>query len=679
MKVYPPDHPVPPTDTIDVVVHAGTDTVQDYRVSATAGVRVRGQVLDAEEKTPIQGGRVWHGRNPRVVVVSDAEGRYELQGVDPAHLYTSDLNVRAPGYLRIRSGMTTQLSSAALVLEHDLLLQKAATITGRVVDDAGRGVAGARVSGGGSGATDTTDEGGRFNLPEVTPYGNQNTVRVEADGFERYVSSPFTIQPGEAKRGLLIQLVKGVGGTVLGRVTDEDGAPVAEARVFLESTAHPERGVGYGCWADEEGRFFFPHVSAGRYDLTACTRSTYQREATHLTSAQKPGVQVTANAQVEVEVTLTRGTFLAGQVVDSQGAPLADVVLEAQVRRYYTEQRHAMTDERGAFRIEGLPPKTTLHYLIAKKPGYARSYLSRKFVSGTSDVRITLEKQPALRGKVVRTGSLEPATSFWVELFCVEGGRTPPGNSRLETKRFFQDVTGRFTAPVWPGTYRVAAGDLTGKRSATLDLVVETGQDPEPIRLALEQGATLEGRVTGSSAPGQVLVQVCVPEKNNRIREDKTGVDRDGRFGWQSLPAGPALVRAVVEGKPMMEAMTAVELAPGATSRVELVIRPCGRFQLQVENEAGEPVARARFTVRRCFGPHELPVPLLSARYTIQEYRAIARSLYSTDGTGTHHPFPLPPGAYAVVVTTRDHAPARASFQVAEAQLTRVPLKLKKP
>ena len=196
VRIYPAAHPEPRTGTIDVSVRSGTETGQDYYVGAATGIRVRGHVRDADQQTPVIGARIWHWRNPRVVAVSDAEGRYELSGVDPEGLCTGDLNVRAPGYLRIHTGLITHLSSAARVLEHDLHLRKAAAITGRVVDGNGCGVSGARVSGG-PGVKATTGADGGFCLPEVTPYGNQNTVRVAAEGFERYVSAPITIRPGE--------------------------------------------------------------------------------------------------------------------------------------------------------------------------------------------------------------------------------------------------------------------------------------------------------------------------------------------------------------------------------------------------------------------------------------------------------------------------------------------------
>lgn len=83
-------------------------------------------------------------------------------------------------------------------------------------------------------------------------------------------------------------------GTLAGTVVDANGNPVAGASVIMQSSAGT---MPYATTTNSHGRFFFPRLPHGYYDVRATTR--------HRASAWKHNLSVRTGRQTNVVLRLT--------------------------------------------------------------------------------------------------------------------------------------------------------------------------------------------------------------------------------------------------------------------------------------------------------------------------------------------------------------------------------------
>lgn len=267
-------HPVP----------AGASAVEVALTVERAGT-LRGRVTDAATGRPIAGASVGLGWTHEVPVRTDGEGRYEHTGV-PGDGY-HDLSVRAAGYataeVRFRGRPEGPL---------DVALATAATLTGRVVDGAGRPLAGARVLATGSRfdgaeqrvsiADTASGADGRFRLEGLSADLPHEVVVALAGHGRVNLAVPALGPPGAARD--LGDVPLGPGRALAGRVTGPAGGSRPGATVTLEGPLEglAAEGPRYGREeerrADDLGRYRFDDLAPGRYRLSA--RETDALQAT---------------------------------------------------------------------------------------------------------------------------------------------------------------------------------------------------------------------------------------------------------------------------------------------------------------------------------------------------------------------------------------------------------------
>jgi uncharacterized protein (DUF2141 family) len=146
---------------------------------------------------------------------------------------------------------------------------------------------------------------------------------------------------------------------------DTDPRPLRRVRVYLNSS---DDEVARTTISDDAGRFAFDGLRAGRYTVGG-TKEGYVTVNYGARRPGGPGAPVTpADGQALADLTLTlpRGAVITGVLLDPDGLPLPGVSMRA-LRYVYTvtgERRLSavsttmashITDDRGAYRIYGLP------------------------------------------------------------------------------------------------------------------------------------------------------------------------------------------------------------------------------------------------------------------------------------------------------------------------------------
>ena len=149
-------------------------------------------------------------------------------------------------------------------------------------------------------------------------------------------------------------------GAITGRVLGDDGRPVAGVDVNAYRVG-VKRGSEHSAVSDEEGRFQFNNLASGVYSLDASLPGFIVEGASHAGAVYRIGEQTT--------IRLTRGGVITGRVTDEVGDPLVAIaVLAGRARGLESHEADSSqeaglrskgggtTDDRGVYRIYGLPP-----------------------------------------------------------------------------------------------------------------------------------------------------------------------------------------------------------------------------------------------------------------------------------------------------------------------------------
>ncbi len=345
---------------------------------------------------------------------------------------------------------------------------------------------------------------------------------------------------------------KGAGG-ITGMIVTDDSPPRPIRRAVVTITEASTTIASRVVTSDEEGRFMFANLPGGRYSITA-TKSPYLPGAHGAVRTAGPGSVQSGTAVALVEgqqidslaVTLMRGAVITGSVRDADGQPARLFTMNVSYYRRdpagqltLAAHRSTRTDDRGIYRLYGLPPGT---YYIA-----AAIALGDAVRVTEEEIRRVLDQQdrsatapsPARRPRVgyapiyfpgtadiaqaapvtVSVGEERSGVDFQVQLVSmgrVEGVLTAPdgkprsgvpivaalhgplANTTGPGMRASTDAQGRFAlSGLAPGTYSIDARLQQGERPflwARTDIAV-TGED-QILDLALRPALTATGRVS---------------------------------------------------------------------------------------------------------------------------------------------------------------------------------------
>ncbi len=520
---------------------AGADNGKPVRLVLDESTTLQGAVVDTLRREPIADAVVWANAREQVATRSDARGAFSLRVPGKA----SWLSAGAEDYLL--GGVAVQGTHPAT-----LALAPAGRLAGRVVDEQGEPVAGVaievsnRSSGNWRSAPRSmaarSDQDGAFVVVSL-PVATSLLVVARRAGYapgEREVMVP---REGEAEP---LEITLSAGIRAVGQVVDLEEQPLAGAEVRLVRMPASQAGfLGFSrmqgleplvSTTDREGRFEFEDLGAGRYGLGVTNRGHAPVDV--------PGVTVDASNRVADfgTVVMLDGAELTGVVVDADGGPIAEASIGIQARQGgigYLDHRQspleAKSDSDGRFAVPDLRPDSPVD-VVVRADGFVPAQLANVEVPSEEDLRVVLRAGIDLEGVVVdaRGNGIQGA------MVMVTSGPSPGQERRMGRVR---ERDGAFVVEnLVPGDWSVVASADGFQNREMPPLTVTAGEAPPPLRIELDAGATLSGRVTAADGSpitsAYVTFRTTTRDPMREFGNQSTSTDGDGYYELRGLPLG---------------------------------------------------------------------------------------------------------------------------------------------
>lgn len=432
----------------------------------------------------------------------------------------------------------------------------------------------------------TTDRAGQFSLRDVLP--GRYRLHVFRRGyvdFEYGQRRPgkrgtiLTLAPGQTMRELLLRLT--ASGVVGGRIYDAEGEPVEGAQVQLmrygrdrgrrklmaENQSQTNDLGEYRFYGLRPGRYFIsvtpsgwfwkrPPCNSGAKDPQERYVSTYYAGTSDPNRAT--AIEVRAGEEVhgiDWSLTWKRGVRVRGHVLNAmtgESAKGVSVALRAAKGGGWVWDIGDLTDERGNFEIENVPP-TSYSLFSFWMDGEERAFAQQALEVGDVDVdgiQLVLRRGVELLGHVAFNDGRQPKGTT-LEVYLEPRDRDPDfthGQARV-------GADGSFRVPeVSAGEYEITIGGLPadsylkemrlGKKNvltAPLSLPADSPGARLEIGIA-PNGGRVEGLVLdGENLPASGVTVVLVPPKAWReVRHFFRLVETDqyGRFLLRGIHPG---------------------------------------------------------------------------------------------------------------------------------------------
>ena len=499
---------VNPEKPLVVVLHPAS--LLAGRVVDEDGGPVSGVLLTAVSQRAIAAGTMMITKGPVVQARSRDDGSFALQGVEPGRV---ELTASGPGWQTVE--LALQVSAGKDLESVEVVLRKAATLSGRVSGIDGSPVVGAEISRQEpeqpgvitySAPLATTDGDGLYRIDGLPP-GPLSLV-VNHNAFGRALRD-LGLQPGENAADFQLD----GGGEVSGLVVDGSGSPVPGARVRL--LAKPLTGPSSQALSQPDGRFTIRGLAAGTYQANASREGLGQTRT-------PVSVQVGEGTSQEIVLELARNGVIRGRILGLEPEDLARVRLSVG----WDLAESAQVSYDGSYRISDVPPGTWRVAAQLPRTGrQAEGEVTIDAEAGEGRLDLDFRQGLTLSGVVRRNGKPLAGASL-----RATGKAGAPSWSET-------DPEGRFALQgLSPDLYLLEVSDFrTGLfHSREIDL-----QQDQRIQIDLKTGS-LSGVVvdaeSGEPIP-QAEISVSPATGSPQGRQDTiTGLD--GSFSFSELAQG---------------------------------------------------------------------------------------------------------------------------------------------
>ncbi len=501
------------------------------------------------------------------------------------------LVANAPGFSPAAMMLGTSGDSVAHAA---LVLHRGVAVSGRVIDEAGKPVAGARIV-----ATNASEpfplvdprrdgidskSDGTFELPAISA-GTWRFTATHA-GSSPSTSAPIILDGVHPRAN--IELVLASGATITGAVVDSTGAPVPGANVRVVVRGHV-------FWRAQRQAFT---AADGTFAITGLPRRAVDIVAEHATGASKIApLDLEANATQKLVITLAITGTIAGTVVDGAGAPIGDAQVTAEpdparspaelMAEVVRGPQVAVSDQAGAFTLAGIPDGT--YRLRASRPGASETEQELAALvtatPGEHAVKLVVHERGTLTGKVAFASGGHPVA------FTVRLGSTV-GSS-------FATPDGSFSLGAAAGTHSLVIDGVSFVSARAREVTITEGKPTDLGTITVEAGRSISGRVLderGSPVAGaRVAAGALLTGGGGElyIADESIGAkdgtsDADGRFEIDGFAPGPL---TIIAGKDKVGRSASLQLPPsGDSATLDLVLQPTTGVDGKIMRD-GKPAA----------------------------------------------------------------------------------------
>lgn len=412
----------------------------------------------------------------KAVFATVVPGQYQLAG------YATGL-ARTFQWLQIGNGDETA----------KLTLSAGAPVSGRVVDEGGKGIEGARVRF--SGASDWSQQASDRLDAAVSAKDGTFTLPSMPAGTFRFVATHEAYAPGSSPLVTLdaksprtdVMITMSAGAVVRGRVVDAGKNGVAAARVRLGAVAVNRRAMIF------EGPRQAYTDGKGEFELKGVPRRVLSVVALHDSGSSATVDIDTTNGDVkDVVLTLDVTGTISGVVVDPQGNPIEGAQVTAgpsfadnRTQMDFSAWRlrgfpQSLTDAGGRWKLVGLAPGQ--YNVTAARPNAQRNFFGNDGVTATTgdtNIKLVLPPTGAVKGKVQLAGGSTPP-SIIVGVGLLSQPANPDGTFLIEN--------------LPPQKYELGVRGPTFQ-SRAVDVTVEASKTADVGTITVEQGRQIAGKV----------------------------------------------------------------------------------------------------------------------------------------------------------------------------------------
>lgn len=454
---------------------------------------------------------------------------------------------------------------------------------------------------------------------------------------------------------------------------------------------------------DDQGRYEIKGLPAGRYTVSA-SKTGFVTVNYGQRRPLRPGtpLDLKDGQQLQnVSLSLPRGSIVTGHVLDEDGEPLARAAVTVLRYQYQGGERRLVpggsdqTDDRGEFRVYGLPPgdyyvsgvsrllnrpverllqavgglasppvaqeeEVALGYAPTYYPGVVTAAEATRVSVGLAqelggvDFQLLLVPMARISG-VVYNADATPLAGGAVILVPEESGAAARGANI--TGRVRSD--GAFTVDdVPPGRYTLYARNRPS-RDLPADFAVQsvtiTGEDLPNLAVTLSPGATIAGSISFDSAsaspPGDLARFRITAPALDQIPfggNQPSRVEADGTFLVTGIPAGRRAIRA--PNPPQPWSLKAVIIDGRDVTDTPLDVRN-GQKITRVQVILTDRVTEISGSVKDEKGAAAPGYTVIAFSTDSTTWRAQSRTIQAVqpDQTGAFRVRGLPPGSYFLV------------------------------
>ena len=592
---------------------------------------LEGRTLDVVSLKPVPRVKLMVTTGEAVRIASSgADGRYVLRGLRPGEATVRADESRHVGWARsgvsLGKGETTRL---------DVLLTRGATLSGRVVDEDGRPVAGAKLGvspgqqdpfffvvrrlAGDPGARIVSRADGAFSATRLAPGENQR-LTVYHPEYEKGVLGGISLAPGGSRSGAVVTLRRGI--VVTGTVKDDEGKPVAGAelgvsgsRVVRSSRGGMRMNVSFGGISEippvrsgADGRFELKGVPPGDWALTAKApgRATEIVDPLRLSRDARPD---------PIEIVLAPGASLSGIVRRRTGSGAEGYIVIAREEGKPPTgfgPDTMPTGPDGAFFVDGLKRDTAYDLQLFGGADYGPGPTKKGVLAPASDLEWVVEGLGRIEGIALDGKSGEPLTSFEVSCEVDRAGfggmRMGRGMRRRGAGGVGEPVAveapdGRFAIEEVPaGKWQVVVTAKGYQPGRAAGVVVEEATTTDGVDVRVPRGSRLEVLVldarTRKGVPDArvaVLSETGAPAFGGLgIGDGDLRTDVDGKAVAEGL--APGKVTVTVDHDDYTPSSQSAVLAEEG-GRVEVALSHGGALSGIVLSETRQPLSGAEVSV----------------------------------------------------------------------------------